>query len=77
MNILSKATFIFAILLVHVVDVSAAEQHRTRHTRTKLQMSFAQTDPSVVYVRQNATATTPDGQSWATAYTSLAQALVI
>ncbi len=75
MNILSKATFIVAILLVHVVDVSAAEQHRTRHSRTKLQMSFEQTDPSVVYVRQNATATTPDGQSWATAYTSLGEAL--
>lgn len=63
MKILKRATSIIANLMRLVIDASETEQHRKRHTRTKAKMSFAQTDPSVVYVRQNGTVTSPDGQS--------------
>jgi autotransporter family porin len=75
MNVLSKIAVVLAILVVQAGSVSAADQQRTRYTRTKSQMSFAQIDPSVVYVKQNATSKIPNGQSWATAYTSLGDAL--
>lgn len=75
MGVLNKAAVVLTILVVQAVGVAAADQQQAGYTRSKLQMFFAQTDPSVMYVRQNATSTTPDGQSWATAYTSLGEAL--
>ena len=75
MSVLHKVAFVLTILVIQAAGIAEADQHRTGYKRTKLQMSFTQTDPAVVYVRQNATSTTPDGQSWATAYTSLGEAL--
>jgi len=75
MNISNKTFVLAAILLANITGVAIADEQRSGYTRTKLQMSFPQTDPSVIYVRQNATSTKPDGQSWATAYTSLGDAL--
>lgn len=74
MNLLSKAIFIFTILMAPIA-IAATDQHLTKHTRTILQISEPESDLSVIYVRPNATSISPDGQSWATAYTSLAEAL--
>ncbi|BHH82267.1 right-handed parallel beta-helix repeat-containing protein [Desulforhopalus sp. 52FAK] len=75
MNISNKAFVIATILLAHVAGVALAAEERIGYTRTKLQMSFPEVNSSVIYVRQNATSINPDGQSWATAYTSLGDAL--